>query len=158
MSRILNAHSAVAAVATLAAATALLTACSDDAVTPSADECEPETSTVTPIVTTGEVVTFEWDPSCGVALLLVEEGASDQWGINTPEDSWETASEANLILPPVTYGLAPEGVEEDFPAEELVAGRTYELVLWRILPEGTTGDCIMMLENACLLAVHEFTR
>lgn len=103
----------------------------------------------------------------------MEEEASDRWLINTPESSWYTPSAANAILPPVTYGEAPAGLEEGFPADPLVAGQTYELVLWRAPPEAGDGaGCIMTFEHSepvspgepaqepqifCLLAVHEFT-
>lgn len=135
----------------------IVAACSDDTTSPEVDECEPETAAVSPTITVAESVVFDWEPACGVALLLVEEGASDRWAINTDEQSWETPEQANQIFPPVTYGLAPAGVQE-LPAEELVVGRVYELVLWRVLPDGETEDCIATLENACLIAVHEFTR
>jgi hypothetical protein len=78
--------------------------------------------------------------------------------VNSPEETWDTPSEANRIVPPVTYGQAPSGTEEDFPAEALVPGTAYELVLWRILPGGDMSGCIASFENACLVAVHAFTR
>jgi hypothetical protein len=149
-------------------------ACSDTTA-PLVEECDPETVSVAPTVTVGASVVFDWNPACGVALLLVEEGASDRWVINTPESTWYTPSEANAILPPVTYGEAPAGLEEDFPAEPLVAGQTYELVLWRALPPeaGDGAGCITTLVHSepalpgepapptqtfCLLTVHAFTR
>jgi hypothetical protein len=79
--------------------------------------------------------------------------------VNSPESNWGTPDEANIIVPPVTYGEAPAGTVEDFPAEPLVSGVTYELVLWRILPEGNAGTgCMMVIDSACLTAVEEFVR
>jgi hypothetical protein len=92
------------------------------------------------------------------AAEFVQQEAGRLRMISTPESSWGTASEANRIFPPVTYGQAPAGTVEDPPAEALVQGRTYELVLWRILPPGVTGPCMMTFGNACLVAVQPFTR
>jgi hypothetical protein len=92
-------------------------------------------------------------------LLLVEENGSDRWAINAPESSWGSQTTANIIRPPVSYGQVPAGtVAADLPLP-LVAGTTYELVLWRILPPGHSGaGCIMKWDSACLTAVKEFTR
>jgi hypothetical protein len=138
----------------------MLAACSDDSAGPEVSECEAGTSAVSATITSnsGSVV-FDWAPACGMMLLLVEEDASDMWAINAPESSWGSPSTANIILPPVTYGQVPAGTVADYPASPLVAGVTYELVLWRILPEGHAGTgCMLTFDSACLVAVEEFTR
>ena len=66
--------------------------------------------------------------------------------------------QVNLITPPVTYGATPSVVDEIQPPETLVAGVTYELILWRALTENSTAVCQLHRENGCLLAVHEFVR
>ena len=66
--------------------------------------------------------------------------------------------QVNLITPPVTYGATPSVVDEIRPPETLVAGVTYELILWRALRENSTAVCQSQFENGCLLAVHEFVR
>lgn len=149
-------HSAV----TLLVASTMLVACSDDPASPAAEECDAGITEVSATITTSsDAVVFDWDPTCGMVLLLVEEDASDQWSINAPESNWGSPSMANIILPPVTYGVVPAGTVADFPASPLAAGVTYELVLWRILPEGNAGaGCIMTFDSACLVAVEEFTR
>ncbi len=126
--------------------------------------CTAETGTVTPTVSAGRVPVFDWEPACAVALLLIEEDASDYWGISSDEESWTSPEQANRITPPVTYGVVPPGVSQipDDPFDvpypiPLEVGVTYELVLWRILPEGSGAVCIERFENVCLLAVHEFT-
>lgn len=88
---------------------------------PSSD-CE---GTVSINVTTGGDVTFDWDPACGICLLLVEpvESGSDMWSIYVDN--------ANDIVPSITYGVAPAGAVEDMPAIPLVAGQRYEVILWR---------------------------
>jgi hypothetical protein len=109
-------------------------------------------------VTTGTSVKFDWTPRCAVAMILIEEDASDRWSAAPPEDSWTSADAANKILPPVTYGQTPAGAETGEPPATLVAGRTYELILWRALPGGSTAQCQLRLENMCLLTVTAFVR
>jgi hypothetical protein len=140
----------------LAGAAVALGGCSEDATGPAS--CGAETTSVTPTVAVSQSVTFDWDPACGVALLLIEEDASDQWLVGTPESTWGSPDGANRIFPPVTYGRAPAGATERDAAASLVAGRTYELVLWRALAPGSTAKCLQNFENMCLLAVHEFRR
>lgn len=123
----------------LTLALALLAACDDDGVEPVA--CEADTSEVTATIETNGSVVFDWSPECSVFLVLVEEEASDVWGI-------QTMDQENGITPPVTYGTVPAGVEELMAPDPLVAGQTYELILWRKLP----GDV------ASLAEVQEFTR
>jgi hypothetical protein len=138
----------------------LIAACSDGPAGPAAQECDAATTTVAPTVTTSaQSVVFNWNPGCGMVLLLVEENGSDRWAINAPESSWGSQTTANIIRPPVSYGQVPAGtVAADLPLP-LVAGTTYELVLWRILPPGHSGaGCIMKWDSACLTAVKEFTR
>jgi hypothetical protein len=136
-------------------ATAVI-ACSDDGTSP--ERCRPETAIVSPAVTAGQTLTFTWEPACGVAMLLIEEGAADRWLVATPEQSWSSPDQANRILPPVTYGQVPPGVAQGEAPATLVTGRTYELVLWRVLPQGSTAQCIQRLESLCLSSVHEFQR
>jgi hypothetical protein len=145
----------------LLVATPLLAACSDNLASPEVQECDAGASAVSATigVNNSGVVTFDWAPACGMMLLLVEEEGSDMWAINAPESSWGSPSAANIILPPVTYGQVPAGTVADFPASHLVPGVTYELVLWRILPDGNAGSgCMLMFDSACLAAVKEFTR
>jgi hypothetical protein len=131
-------------------------ACADDP-TGVAAECTDDTGTVAVSVGPGLTPVFSWDPSCAVALLLVEQEASDQWGISTDEATWDDPSQANRISPPITYGVTPASASELSAPEDLTAGVTYELVLWRVLPDGSTAQCMQTLENLCLMAVHEFT-
>jgi hypothetical protein len=127
--------------------------------TASPEDCEPETTSVTATVTSGSTPSFDWDPACGVALLLIEEEASDQWSIATPESSWDTPDQANQIFPPVRYGQVPARATESGEPSTLQEGTVYELVLWRIIPQGgSTAGCMQTFENACLLTVKEFTR
>jgi hypothetical protein len=133
-------------------------ACSDDPTEPTVEECTPETTSVTVTVTTGQSTVFNWEPACPVALLLVEDEAEDMWGLTTDEATWDNLEVANLIAPPLTYGVVPAGIpeiQEPLGLEEKV---TYELILWRILPAGSTATCEDRFVDACLLTVHPFTR
>ena len=138
-----------------------LLACGDSTGPEAEDEiapCTEQTGSVAVDVGDGLTPTFGWTPACAVAMVLVEEGASDMWGVSTDEDTWANPAAANLIAPPVTYGVTPSGatpLDDDLPLE---AGHTYELVLWRIIPASSTANCQQRFDNACLLAVHQFTR
>jgi len=118
----------------------------------------PTTSSVEATVTVGSSVVFNWEPKCAVALLLVEQNGGDEWGIADPNLSNSSTEAANKILPPVTYGQVPSGVDEDPPAAALVPGQSYTLVLWKVVPAGSTVQCQQNSENACLLAVKPFQR
>lgn len=132
--------------------------CSKDSTEPDAAPCTAGTGSVTAMVTVGTSVKFDWTPRCAVAMVLIEEDASDRWSVATLEDSWTSADAGNKILPPVTYGQTPAGTEIGEPPATLVAGRTYELILWRVLPSGSSAQCQQRFENMCLLVVSQFTR
>ena len=132
-------------------------ACGDDGQGPEPIACTDDTGSVEVTVTTGASVQFDWEPACAVAALIVEQEASDRWLIGTASGLGTLILELseNLITPPVTYGVTPSGVDEIQPPETLVAGVTYELILWRVFPENSTADCQV---DACSVAVHEFVR
>ncbi|HUG01385.1 MAG TPA: hypothetical protein VML95_05945 [Longimicrobiales bacterium] len=124
----------------------LVAACGGDATAPGEEAvpCEATTNSVEASVAVGQAVVFDWTPACEVALLLVEPTGSghDLWAVSVDD------AEANGIAPPVTYGVLPEGAESSSAAEPLISGQRYELILWRVMPNG----------SAVLLTVHEFTR
>ena len=73
----------------------------------------------------GTAPVFSWDPDCAVAWLLVEEGSSDVWFIES------SPTQANLISPPITFGATslPAGVQTSYGPDPLVRGTSYELIL-----------------------------
>lgn len=134
-----------------------MVSCSDG-TGPEAGGCTDETGSVTVTVTSGVAPTFDWDPPCAAWLMLVEQDATDWWILEGATGTPGDFEKANLITPPLTYGLAPSttGVFETDDPEPLVSGVTYELVLWRILEEGSTANCLMHTDNGCLLAAEAF--
>mgnify|MGYP001826205554 CR=1 FL=1 len=140
------------------AALLFLGGCSDDPAQPDPVVCDPELTSVTANVSGGLSPVFDWDPACPVAMVLVEEQAHDKWGLMTDEAGWDDPATANIIEPPVTYGVVPDGLIELPNPEALEPGVTYELILWRILPAGSTAVCEARFDDACLLTVHTFAR
>jgi hypothetical protein len=69
---------------------------------------------------------------------LVEEEASDMWFIS--------ATGSGTIGSGVKYGTVPSGATENAPALTLLAGQTYEVILFR----GT-------LDDATIAALEAFT-
>jgi len=134
-------------------ATAIVVAipgCAEKSTGPEA--CLPSTNFVFATVNVGTTVTFDWTPGCAVFLLRVESDVSDEWGIGGQEF-------ANVIAPPITYGQTPpSGALEGPSPRALVSGQTYTLVLWRVLPEGSTIQCQERIERMCLVAEKAFQR
>ncbi|HTI65419.1 MAG TPA: hypothetical protein VL524_17980 [Gemmatimonadaceae bacterium] len=150
----------------LAAASALaiavaVTSCSGDATGPSAKDCTESTTSVNATISVGDSVVFDWTPKCAIALLVVETAVGhDQWwvaGFN-PDTVDIPSTDANRISPRVTYGHVPATSTDSFGPESLVAGTTYVVALWRVLPNGSTLQCQQNHGTACLVAVASFTR
>src|SRR5688572_16438469 len=125
-------------IAALVAAVAALN-CSDST---SPGSCDANTGSVEASVQiSGSAVVFDWSPACAVALVLIEEEFSDMWGIIAPGLSGSSTESDNIIHPPVTYGQVPSGAEELDAPQTLIAGHTYEVVLWKIIPAGANPSC-----------------
>lgn len=138
-------------------------ACSDQSTDPAVERCEAQTASLLPTVTTGSSVIFNWEPQCGVMMLGVEppdsaQDSSDRWFIWTDEQTWGSPEQANLIFPPVTYGIRPAASPNSNGPEPLLAGREYDLILWRQLPMGRTDQCLNDSGTACLVTLYTFVR
>ncbi len=128
----------------------------------SCDSTDPESLPVcgvgvTLTVSSGTTPTFDWNPSCRVGGLIIEEiGGSDLWlifGVNM----------TNAIAPGVTYGLVPEGAVQNAPregcpdecrpvqAQPLSPGTTYQMAIAVFEPEGQD-------ENFEIVATATFTQ
>ncbi len=146
-----------AALLLLAAAgtTTIVAGCSDS-VAPQG--CPSATTSVGATVSGGSSPSFDWQPRCAVALLLVEDqNGGDQWVVGTPAATWSDPTAANRIVPPVRYGVRPSGTEESEAPATLAAGQPYNLVLWRVIPTGASAaGCRQSYQGMCLLAVQPF--
>ena len=71
---------------------------------------------------------------------------------------WASAEQANQILPPVTYGVAPTGSEIASGPLDMPAGESYALILFRFLPEEIAAGCEAALRTLCRLGVHTFVK
>ena len=125
----------------------------DDGTTP----CTDETGTVAVTVGAGLQPVLNWEPACAMAFLLIEEGASDQWGISTDDTTWDDPAQANLIVPPLTYGVTPAVAQEFQSPTTLVSGVTYDVNLGRIVAAESAAECVLRAGNLCIMAIHEFT-
>ncbi len=83
------------------------------------------TATVSVAVGAGTTPTFTWTPACRLFFVLVEPavGGTDLWSI--------ISDSANVIVPPITYGVVPTGAQEGDPPTPLAAGSGYEVYLYR---------------------------
>ena len=131
-------------------------ACSESTGPADGVACIGEPGSVDVTVSSGTAPTFRWSPECPVAMILIEDGASDMWGAATDDALWGDPASANLVVPPVTYGSSPSGTTSIEGPLPLTAGTTYEVILWRILSDSSTAVCQQRFENACLMAVHPF--
>ncbi|HKG94310.1 MAG TPA: hypothetical protein VKA84_20525 [Gemmatimonadaceae bacterium] len=118
-------------------------ACSDEAPTePEACTSGPELSVA---VTAGIAPVFSWSPRCRVSELIVEgvgipTASGPQWDVVTA--TFGTAEgPANGLLPPITYGSAPDGAREPTPAAQLLPGRDY-IVRLAVRSEGLSGSLV----------------
>ena len=136
-------HNALASALLVAAV-----ACGDDSMEP--EMCTAETGSVTASVdVSGTAPVFSWDPDCAVAWLLVEEGSSDVWFIES------SPTQANLISPPITFGATslPAGVQTSYGPDPLVRGTSYELILAQVVDPAVTA-CTELVGDLCRLVVH----
>ncbi len=100
---------------------------------------------------------MNWDPACSVAQLLIEqEGGSDLWHIFTDESVFFDPAQANLITPPVTYGVLPTGVQQSGVPQTLTSG-VLQVQLVRVLPDGSAASCVIRDANLCVLFQADLT-
>ena len=87
-------------------------------------------SQVTISVSAGTEPTFSWTPPCRLFFLNVEpaDAGNDLWGI--------ISRGSNAIEPPVQYGVVPAGATQSMEPEELVAGVSYAVYVFRFTAEG----------------------
>jgi hypothetical protein len=106
------------------------TSCRDDPVR-ATETCQHGGATIT--VTRGTPPTFSWSPQCGVDYLVVarDDATADappMWSVSSGYQ-FDRSAEPNTILPGVTYGVVPNGAVAGSPAQPLMPGTRYIVVL-----------------------------
>ena len=104
--------------------------CEDD------DQVEDPTSgcpaSVGVSISTGTTVVISWTPNCKLNQVFIGPA---EWSIWVPGK--------NIIAPPVSYGVIPEGASLSLGPGELIPGREYHVRLYRwVGPSDTDGDLV----------------
>ena len=74
----------------------------------------------------------------------------------TPIDAtWADPEQANLITPPVTYGVAPAVAADEYGPDSLQSGLPHDFILRRV-PPGSTAECNATGFRMCMLANQQF--
>ena len=142
--------------ATLALA-AVSCACASDNPAALDATCTDETGIVRVTVAARLAPVIDWAPACPVAFLSIDDGLDDKWAIATDTATWADAAQANLIMPPVTYGVAPTSASQLVPPGALVSLDVYQVNVARVLPAGSTAECFASVPRLCVMEIHLFT-
>ena len=138
----------------------VVSACGDDDPTePEIAQCQPETQVLEVTTQIGQNVVFDWTPACGVRTLFLEPAGpegGDVWQIEDGGPLGAAPDQANVIMPPITYGITPPGVLTSAGPDPLIVGVSYLVGLFRVLPTGVT--CIDGVPAFCRVANFTFTR
>ena len=148
---------------TLSATSGNLAAAMSEAFDIEPAACTDDTGTVVTLTFSGDAQpVLNWDPACSVAQLLIEqEGGGDLWHIFTDESVFFDPAQANLITPPLTYGVVPTGVRQSSEADNLITG-VLQVLLVRSLGDGGgwarfgTASCVISGNSECLFVLQEF--
>jgi len=97
----------------------------------------PCDGSLTVTVTSGTTPTFDWAPNCGVNRMIVLP-ANPPPGLIT--EGWTVNSVNGLFKPPITYGVLPDGADRGDAAAPLVAGRTYQVTVYRAAYEAIVAS------------------
>jgi hypothetical protein len=82
-------------------------------------------------VSPGLTPTITWARACGIGAISIVRQWQDSLGSGMSEAVWaiETSNEADLLVPPITYGVVPPGFHVVWPPKALVAGQSYNVTL-----------------------------
>ena len=111
--------------ATCLIACALVSCSADRSLGPRITPCD---GPLTITVTGGTTPTFDWTPSCGVNRLMVLP-SNPPPGLIT--QGWTVSSAMGLFKAPISYGVLPNGADPGDAASPLVAGTTYQVIIYR---------------------------
>ena len=98
-----------------------LASCSDS-TKPSGGGCQEISSFE---VGSGSTPAFSWTPSCSVTEITVR----DLEDTSSSQVKWHVIADANVIRPPVTYGVAPAGATATIGPDFLIA-HCYQVELY----------------------------
>jgi hypothetical protein len=87
-------------------------------------------------VTPGPAPVFNWTPECMIAYLVIDDrgDGTGYWTVSSPPGQ-------NIIAPPVTYGVVPQGSTEDLGPNPLEPGGAY-LAIAFLTQRDQSGDLI----------------
>jgi hypothetical protein len=83
---------------------------------------------------TGPTPVFSWAPECAIGYLVVEDRGDNAgyWNVSSPPGQ-------NIIAPPVTFRVVPEGATEDGPSFPLVQGGAYRVIAF-LMDQDQNGE------------------
>ena len=78
-------------------------------------------------VTPGPAPVFNWTPECMIGYLVVEDrgDGTGYWNVSSPPGQ-------NIIAPPVTFRVVPDGAVEDGPSFPLEDGGAYRVIAFLV--------------------------
>ena len=118
----------------LVMSSAALMSCSDAAEPPAGCLGDVEL-----IVSGGSAPTFGWVPSCSLSsLIVVNASEAALWNLQAPVGR-------NTLVPPITYGVVPEGAHQEGSLESLEAGFGYVVRVFRL--ERTSNDELISVQG-----------
>jgi hypothetical protein len=83
------------------------------------------TDAVNVTVSAGASPVISWSPSCKVVFLTVED-------FQNGDTQWAVSAQTGFSSP-VTYGVVPPGATQSAPANALVSGTNYNVMLFKNL-------------------------
>ena len=97
--------------------------------------CLPGDSVTVAVMTSpiGLPPQFSWSPACLMGEIEVDSGHFS--GPNV----WHIISDSNRVLPPVRYGIVPEGAQLLTAPQPLARGTLYTVSVWRWVTTGLYG-------------------
>ena len=89
-------------------------------------------------VTPGVAPVFDWAPECMIGYLVVEDrgDGTGYWNVSSPPGQ-------NIIAPPVTFRVVPEGATEDGPSFPLVQGGAYRVIAF-LMDQDQNGEITIL--------------
>jgi hypothetical protein len=89
-------------------------------------------------VTPGPAPVFNWSPECMIGYLVVEDrgDGTGRWNVSSPPGQ-------NIIAPPVTFRVVPDGATEDGPSFPLEQGGAYRVIAF-LMNQDQNGEITIL--------------